>query len=242
MARPPVHVARLVVIGGGADGAVYVRQLLRAQAAGRLIMQAIHVVDRDPHCAVAALTHPQVRLERAEWGPWLTERLDDFAAADHLVPYHWAPHLFLDWLEGQVRQQGAQARRGAEVPALGVPFERSVSAGARAMSYATWTCPALCIEPALCPHTRGPRDWQLDADLARAVEGEPIGIVFRCLHLVYGVASVPMGALFQAREHLIAGLAGGFRRYRVATSSHCHALAALLEVEPGTTTADVLAV
>lgn len=226
-----VDVPRLVVVGGGTDGAIYVRQLLRAQAAGRLVMQAIHVVDRDPGCAVAGLRHPQVQLERADWSDWLARRLDDFAAADHLVPYHWAPHLFLEWLEGQVRRRGGRARHGAPVPALGVPFERDVRDGSRALSYATWTCPALCIEPALCPHTRGPRDWQLDDDLG-ATEDALDAIVLRCLHLVYGVASVPIGTLFDARARLLAGLSVGPRRYRVATSSHCHALAAVLEVEP----------
>jgi hypothetical protein len=229
-----VQVARLVVIGGGVDGALYVRQLLRAQAAGRLVTEAIHVVDRDPACAVSALSHPRVRLELADWGHWLSTRLDEFAADDHLVPYHWAPHLFFDWLEGQVRHHGARTARGAELPALGVPFERTLGTGARALSYATWTCPATCIEPALCPHTRGPRDWHLDADLAQA--GAAQALVFRCLHLVYGVASVPIGALFEARQRVLSGLVRGRQSYRIATSSHCHALAAQLDVEPGPAT------
>ena len=100
------------------------------------------------------------------------------------------------------------------------------------MSYATWICPPTCIEPALCPHTRGGKDWSLCADLEAPGEGVEHSIVFRCLHLVYGVGTVPVAALIAARDLVLRGLALGPRRYLVATSSHCHALAATLEVRP----------
>jgi hypothetical protein len=57
--------------------------------------------------------------------------------------------------------------------------------------------------------------------------------VFRCLHLVYGVGTVPVAAVLQARDRMLAGLERGPRSWLIATSSHCHALARVLHVSPG---------
>jgi hypothetical protein len=192
------------------------------------------VVDRNPDCAAAALVDPRVRVVAAEWSDWLDAHLEELGPADHLVPYHWAPHLFSDWLVRQVRRAGGRATRGGEVPRHGVPVERATAAGDRALSYATWICPPTCIEPALCPHTRGPKDWSLAGDLESSRAGEPLAgrIVFRCLHLVWGVGTVPASAILAARDRVLASLPEGERRYLVATSSHCHALATVVEVAP----------
>jgi hypothetical protein len=102
------------------------------------------------------------------------------------------------------------------------------------LSYAKWVCPPRCIEPGLCPHTRGPRDWSLAADLeAAGPDGEhPDPIVLRCLHLAYGVGTIAVADILDARDRLISGARAGRPRWMVATSSHCHALAATLEARP----------
>jgi hypothetical protein len=230
-----LRVPAFIVIGGGDIGAGYVRQLLRAVAAGRLDTDRIVVVDRDPACAAAMHGDPRVRIEAADWSGWLDARLGEAGPGDHLVPYHWAPHLLLTWLEGQAARAGARtARRTGPLP-RGLPYEGTTAAGDRALSYASWVCPPACIEPALCPHTRGAKDWSLAADLEAPRDGDAVDgrIVFRCLHLVYGVGTIPIGDILAARGRLIAGLTRGPRSYLVATSSHCHALATVLEVSPG---------
>jgi hypothetical protein len=124
------------------------------------------------------------------------------------------------------------ATRGDTPAAIpGVPFARPSRDGDLALSYATWICPPTCIEPALCPHTRGEKSWSLCADLQ---EGGAAGeaLVFECLHLLFGVGTVPVTALLAAKERVLSGLASGPKRYRVATSSHCHALAATLDIRP----------
>jgi hypothetical protein len=231
--REAVRVPSLVVIGGGEVGSTTVRQLLRARAAGRLETQAIVVVDRDPSCAVARREpQPPVRVEVADWVEWLDARLDGLGTDDHLVPYHWAPHLLLGWLVERVGRAGAVASDGPPVPSRGLPYEAEIRAGDRALSYASWPCPPLCIEPELCPHTRGPRDWSLAADLATVSRGAPFqeALVFRCLHLVYGVGTIPVAAIHQARDRLLAAIARGPSSWLVATSSHCHALARVLRL------------
>jgi hypothetical protein len=222
-----IAVPGLVVIGGGAVGERYVRQLLRAAAAGRLQTDLVVVVDRDPACAARVHRDPRLRFDVADWSEWLDANLDRCGPDDHVVPYHWAPHLFLDWLRRQVRRAGGVARSGGDWPARETPYEGTTPSGDRALSYATWPCPPMCIEPALCPHTRGARSWSLAADLARPRAGEPFDghVVFRCLHLVYGVGTTRVAEIREARDRLLAGLGQGPRRYLVSTASHCHGLA-----------------
>lgn len=228
-----MRVPTFVVLGGADIGSGSVRQLLRAVAAGRLETDRILVVDRDPTCAASRFRGTRVRLATADWSEWLDGNLGGLGPDDHLVPYHWAPHLLVEWLRREASRQGLVAHRGGAVPPHPVPLERPTADGDRALSYATWLCPPTCIEPALCPHTRAPKDWSLAADLATAVAGEPLDgrIVFRCLHLAYGVGTVPVRDIHAARDRMVAGARSGPRRWLVATSSHCHALATVLDVE-----------
>jgi hypothetical protein len=226
-----MHIPAFIVISGGSVGAGYVRQLLRAIHAGRLTTDRIRVIDRDPRCAASALG-PPAAVEAADWAQWLDDHLDGCGPDDHLVPYHWAPHLLEAWLIRRLARAGVHAARAAGPPPRGLPYEGSTAAGGRALSYATWACPPMCIEPARCPHTRTDKSWSLAADLARPVPGEALDgqVVFRCLHLLYGVGTIPVRDIHIARDLLSAGLAEGRRRYLVATSSHCHALAGVLEL------------
>jgi hypothetical protein len=234
----PLRVPSFVVIGGGEAGVFYVRQLRRAAAAGRLSTERLVVVDRDPACAVAragiraAPGAPRVELAPAEWSAWLAAHLGGLGPDDQLVPYHWAPHLLVEWLAHEARARGARAQRGGPLPMAGTPFERSTRTGDQALSYATWTCPATCIEPTQCPHTRGPKDWSLVARLARPDPDEALDgrLVLPSLHLVYGVATIPIAAIHAARDRVLADLARGPRQWLVATASHCHGLATRLAV------------
>jgi hypothetical protein len=54
--------------------------------------------------------------------------------------------------------------------------------------------------------------------------------VFRCVHLVYGVGTIPVADILAARDRLCTAASAMRRSYVVATSSHCHALATRLEV------------
>jgi hypothetical protein len=232
MASAIVRVPTFVVLSGGPIGSGAVRQLQRAAAAGRLLTERIVVVDRDPGCEAAGIRDPRVELAAADWTEWLVAHLDGLGPDAHLVPYHWAPHVLVGWLVRQVERAGGRVRRGGVVPPVGTPVDRPTRDGDRALSYASWICPPTCIEPRLCPHTRGPKDWSLAADLAGSTSGAAERVVFRCLHLVWGVGTVPVGAILGARDRVLAGLDQGPRRYVVATSSHCHALATMLEVGP----------
>jgi len=205
-----------------------VRRLFRAEALGKITFGRIVVVDRDPGCAVAGLVNERVRLEVASWRDWLAENLSRSGMADHLVPYHWAPHVLLDWLTADLSRHGLTLRRAPEMgaPPARPPVLRETKAGDLAMSYAEWLCPPACIEPALCPHTRGPKSWSLAAELARA----PRSFVFPCLHLAHGVGTIPLSAIFGVRDHLVSALrrgeVGPDAPVWIGSASHCHGLAA----------------
>jgi hypothetical protein len=228
-----IRVPAFVVIGGGTIGHGSARQLLRARDAGRLETDRIVVVDRNPACAAASLPAP-VELAVSEWGPWLRDHLARFGDRDHLVPDHWAPHLLRHWLAAELESRGATLSPIPVRLPRSFPFERETREGKdRALSYATWLCPPRCIEPALCPHTRGAKDWSLARDLAQP-EAESVydgQIVFPCLHLVYGIGTVPIAGILAARDRVLRDLEKGPRSYLLATGSHCHGLASAIRVE-----------
>jgi hypothetical protein len=228
-----LRIPKLVVIGGGTIGAGSALQLLRARAAGRLETEEIVVVDRDPACAARALPAP-VTVVTGEWSHWLAANMDALAESDHVVPDHWAPHLLREWLVSELTRRGASVSRAEGLRRRGLPFVAPTRDGDLALSYAAWVCPPRCIEPDLCPHTRGPKSWSLADDLARDAPGEAwdAHIVFRCLHLVYGIGTVPVADILAARELVLTGLGRGTRRYLIATSSHCHGLASAITVQP----------
>ena len=204
------------------------RRLFRAEAAGKLTFGRIVVIDRDPLCAASSLVSARVRLDVASWNDWLAENLSHLGMGDHLVPYHWAPHVLLDWLAADLARHSLTLRRTSEPgdPPARPPVLRETKAGDLAMSYAEWLCPPACIEPALCPHTRGPKSWSLAGELARA----PRSFVFPCLHLAYGVGTIPLSAIFGVRDRLVDALrrgeVGPDAPAWIASASHCHGLAA----------------
>jgi len=222
-----------VVIGGPEIHAGYVRRIFKAEAAGKFSFDRIVVVDRDPFCPAARLAGDRVRLEVASWNHWLGENLSRCHEADQLVPYHWAPHVLLDWLANDLAARGVSLTRTADLgepPAL-PPVSRETKAGDLALSYAEWLCPPACIEPALCPHTRGAKSWSLATELAEA----PRSFVFPCLHLAYGVGTIPVSTIFEVRDRL----GEAFRRgdldegtpVWVGSASHCHGLAARISLK-----------
>lgn len=219
----------LLVIGGGRDGTYHARQLLHARAAGAVNRaHAVAVVDRSPDC----LAFDQLRGADgfvpvvAEWSGYLDTWLGGEAAyGDHVIPAPWMPHLLWSWL---LRAAGASA---CEPPSgWGLPFEVAGEPGVRFLSAAGWTCPATCVEPAGCPALHAPRDWDLAAIIAERSEALGwIPAVLRSKHLAFGVASVPVGDLLEARRRLAAAPPGA--RALVATSSHCHAAIGGLRLE-----------
>jgi hypothetical protein len=232
------------VVGGGCYGSQYVRQLRRARLAGRVTFDKLIVVDKDPSCAFASAraSDPSgaldlgdasdewksIELRVAEWRPflaeWLTNAVDYPAnhGRDAIVPSPLMPHLLFEWLAERARGLG----KARELPLFmppdvdGVPWQKEGGDGTRYVSYATWMCPINCIEPAKCPHTKGPRDWSLHETLVRESAGDEVALL-RVTHRTFGVGMIDVADVIAAHE-IVRRAVGGGKRVRVATASHCH--------------------
>jgi hypothetical protein len=236
---------RFVVIGGGCYGTFYARQLLRAADAGAAQVDEILVVDRNefPPARRDLADDPRLRFERRTWDDFLDEYFPalDPDSQDQLVPSPFTPHLALAWLLRCLESDHDRDWRLEPFQQMpGTPYQLQNDGGPLLLSHADWMCPVHCVEPAVCPHTRGPRDWDMAdtaADLAGIVTraGNRVDQVhlFRCHHMTHGVgtyraADVP-GALRQIRALDVAHRA----RIVVGTVSRCHGALNLLVADPG---------
>ncbi len=199
----------------------------------------VTVVDRDPECPVARHVGPGdslVRIEISDWRAYFARylaaaRRDGGAADDAIVPSPLMPHLLRDWLADSARDRwpGRTVQIAPLRATPSVPWERTAPDGTVYVSFATWMCPINCVEPAVCPHTRGPRSWSMApaireyaASLTGAGEvSEPL--LFQCTHRAYGVGMVDVSDVLAADAAIAAwGALGAPVDALVGTISHCH--------------------
>lgn len=230
-------------MGGGCYGTFYARQLLRARAAGALVVDAITLIDSavNPR-AVAELADPILHHRRQDWDDFLDEQLAgaDPPPDDVMVTPPFTPHLAVRWLLRALPRHLPGSRWSVEPFAAQpeIPFHRQSPGGPLLLSHADWVCPVNCIEPERCPKTRGPRDWDMDAtarELARTLgaRGQDVGVValFHCHHIAYGVGGFPLVKLPEAARAIGSAASGareGELRALVGTISHCHGALHLL--------------
>jgi hypothetical protein len=234
----------IVVVGGGCYGTYYVRQLRRAAAAGAIAARSVIVVDRDPQCAIASAVDAEptassalpVRVEVRDWADFFGDYLEqgavqpDAVEIDAIVPSPLMPHLMGHWLVARARARwpGRSVETAAFDQPPRVPWERAGRDGTHYVSFATWTCPVNCIEPRICPVTRGVRDWSLPERLAEhATEGRHTGrelqsAVLHCTHRAYGVGMFDTVTVLDADRRITAAGAQGPAEVIIGTVSHCH--------------------
>jgi hypothetical protein len=209
-----------------------------------------------PHDATPGAAAPQpfaaagieLTLIVSAWADFVRAYLgggsDAYAPAapdDAIVPSPLMPHLLYEWLLARARERWPE-RAVATVPLRrppATPWQRAAPDGTHYLSFAEWICPVNCIEPRLCPEVRGPRDWSMPAALAAYAREEreagqrlPDPIVFHCTHRAYGVGMIDVRDVLAADERVAEAARDGPARMLVATASHCHGAANLLEVGP----------
>jgi len=243
----------IIIVGGGCYGSYYVRQLRRASSAGALACERILVVDRDPACRVAvtpadradgdALPHPEVVAR--EWQAFfrdyfaLAMRQGAAAARDAIVPSPLMPHLMFEWLVERARERwparSIETRALARAPSI--PWQHPAPDGTHYVSFAEWTCPINCIEPALCPVIRGPRTWTMPAAVrayaaAERARGHDLAgpVVFHCRHRAYGVGMFDTRDVLAADRLVAEAGANAPVDVLVGTVSHCHGALSILAV------------
>lgn len=237
--RESLRFERIVVIGGGCYGSWYTHQLLRARAAGALIVGEIVVVDRNAACSVSKardngeFAAQPVTVVTSTWSDYLTRWLQGSAHSlqgHALVPSPLMPHLLLDWLvaRASARWPGRTVTVEPLARAPRIPWERAAPDGRHYVSFAEWMCPINCIEPVLCPATGGPRSWSMPYALRAYVEAHQATqglrgpIVFPCVHRTHGVGMIDAAPIAAADAQIADWGSAEPARVLVGTVSHCH--------------------
>lgn len=237
--RPTQRFGRIVIVGGGCYGSYYLRQLGRAHRVAAADWDELIVVDRDPSCAVGRCTPdelpPRTRLVVAEWHQYFEDYLasavgDPARRHDAIVPSPLMPHLMADWLAARARHRWPERAVRTE-PLLAepeVPWQRAGEDGTHYVSFAEWMCPINCIEPAKCPHTRGPRSWSLPVAVRKYVDAEGRRgrglepLVFHCTHRTHGVGMIDVADVVDADAAIASGGMQREAAFLIGTVSHCH--------------------
>jgi hypothetical protein len=237
----------VVIVGGGCYGTFYAGQLMRARERERAISRRLRVVDRDPHCQftreIGESDTSELRVQ--EWGAFFDRYLADASPVlpgepgDTIVPSPLMPHLMYEWLVRQARARWPSRRiETRPVPTgPGTPYDVNAPDRTRYVSFADWTCPTHCIEPAICPIIRAPRTWEMaDAlgglarrlDLAHPTAGP---VLFVCEHRVFGVGMFDVAAVLTGNATVAtAGSPGSPVDVLVGTVSSCHGAVNLLQL------------
>ncbi len=237
----------VVIVGGGCYGSFYAGQLERARARGKAIYRRLLLVDRNPNCQAAReLGEDDTRrLVIQDWGEFFDSYLGEAVSPapsdppDAIVPSPLMPHLMYEWLVRRARYRWpGRAVETRPVPAgPGTPYDASAPDGTRYVSFADWTCPTHCIEPAICPVIRAPRTWEMaDAleGMARTLdESHPTAgpVLFVCEHRVFGVGMFDVSAVLAGDAQVAAaGEEHSAVDVLVGTVSSCHGAVNLLHL------------
>jgi hypothetical protein len=237
----------VVIVGGGCYGTFYVGQLERARERGKAVYRRLLIVDRDPECQVAReLGADETRqLVVQEWGEFFDDYLERVVSppatepGDTIVPSPLMPHLMYQWLvrRAQIRwpHRAIETRPVGRGP--GTPYDVSAPDGTRYVSYADWTCPTHCIEPAICPVIRAPRTWEMSQAMEALTRGldrsRPTAgpVLFVCEHRVFGVGMFDVAAVLGGDGVVAeAGRARSPVDVLVGTVSSCHGAVNLLHL------------
>ena len=241
--------ATIVVVGGGCYGSYYVRQLLRARDAGALSFDRILVVDRNENCPVRTMASAEasVTIVQREWEPFFDDYLsaaarDVSANADAIVPSPLMPHLMFDWLMRRAiaRWPHRTVERRPLPRAPNVPWQRPMPSGTHVVSFAEWTCPVNCVEPAMCPVIKGPRTWSMPPAVRAYVQASKRGdtplagpVIFHCEHRAYGVGMFDTRAVLEGDALIARDAESVGANVLVGTVSHCHGALDLLHIAGG---------
>lgn len=230
----------LLIIGGGCSGSFHAERLLTAIDRGLLEGSRLFIVDRNSeNSATRKLArNDSVSFVKSDWLSFLRDYFDKYSVGSgaRLIPAHIAPHLLFEVAAGHVSSRtGMKVEMEAVRQSFGLPFEKEGERGIKYISAAAWLCPFSCIEPEICPATRGVRDWDLSALVPRVMkDGADMSVVFKTTHFVWGVGAIECDSIYSAYDDIgkLALQKQGNRSLHVAvaTTSNCHGVVGMLKV------------
>lgn len=122
-------------------------------------------------------------------------------------------------------------------PPSGIPWQRRGADGTHYVSFAEWMCPINCVEPTLCPATRGERSWSMPPAVRAAAEearrnGRNLAgpVIFQCQHRAYGVGMFETRDVVAGDDLVREAADAGEVEILVGTVSHCHGALSVLHI------------
>ncbi|HLD45645.1 MAG TPA: hypothetical protein VJC18_09430 [bacterium] len=234
----------IYILGGHELAYSYYQKILQAKKEGRIACENLLFVTPDPQChAAVALKKenliPQNFLIQKKYTDFILDCVgcdQNWHNENRVIPDHTAGHVLLRVLMDLA--PGYSVRLSPIELAIGTPFLKKFEQDAIwAMSFATWTCPMYCDEPALCPHTKEPRTGDLN-EMCFAKENSfsqvRAGVFERANAVLYSFACQPLideivsfdfapltGQINDYRHRIATGV---LRKVYVFTHSHCHGI------------------
>lgn len=228
----------IYILGGHALSYSYFQKIQEAKKAGLIDFTNCLMIDPNSNCEARKKSQPTIQKAYSDF---ILEYLENATAqnpADTLIPDHTARHVMLQVYLDLVAKKFPQYK--TELSPIetdaGTPFlYKSEDKACHAMSYATWTCPADCDEPQICPHIQATRTWDFDVslknfldDLQKKEMNKNIRINFNrfaCEILVYEIAQISFKNItMRAAEFVDEMKNNPPDKVVVATHSHCHGI------------------
>lgn len=222
-------IKKIIVLGGHKLSCVYLKHILQAQNEGLIQFEEIVYIDENSACQ-ARETFPQIKQIQKTYHDGLKNILNSESFSldqSILIPDHTAPHvlfrLFLNLIEEKTKIIPFKED-------LKLPFQHNAEVSA--LSYADWTCPMECDEPAICPAINDKRSWHFDRffrEFQNNYQKNFSSHLFFCQQLAYGVAYLPLNLIKDEWEKLRQSLKTQ-KRFCVATYSKCHGILGIAEL------------
>ncbi|MBF0103802.1 MAG: hypothetical protein HQM16_00615 [Deltaproteobacteria bacterium] len=226
----------IYILGANQLSLSYYDRIIRAKAHREMRCKNVLMIDPNVH---ALADVDAACVIRSSYSQFVLDYLKDKSLQhpnDIFVPDHNARHVMFEVFLNLARQYspGSHIDPSPIVLKYNTPFEhKSPDHSVLALSYATWTCPATCPEPQVCPHTGLDRNW----DLMRLIQEETRDntnqqpqthtdvYAFECQQLLDEISYIPLTDVQTYAARLEASLINkGDRRVIIATSSHCHGI------------------
>lgn len=227
------------ILGGHKLAVSYYDKISNAKAAGQIAYDCLFCITDDPK-AYAHEHVPQPDIIAKSYSQFILDTLSDpisVSPHDTIVPDHTAKHVMLQVFLGFVAKYFPSYKTDLKpfVSDLNTPFlYKSENDAIWAMSYATWTCPPDCDEPAICPHIAAPRTWDffkmLPQTLNSLTHNSSIHL-FGCEPLVAEMSHLKLSKIADELKSFKNRLAGPIPvTALIATHSHCHGILGCFEV------------
>ena len=222
----------IYILGGHKLSYSYYEKITQASDDGTLSFAHCQLIDADPDCYASDLVTHDSLIQKTNSEFILDYLKNDQNPQDILIPDHTAKHVMLQvYLDLAKKEFPDLNTAPAAIPlSLNTPFMHpSDDKSILAVSYATWTCPADCAEPAICPHTESERSWDFNktfAEIADEIKSNKTALYrFACEPFLAEICHLPFKDIFSQTQSFIKSVkASTIQKVIVATHSHCHGI------------------